>query len=66
MERTLERNTERNQDYFTCTECGREIVSIPAYDPPPTVCGLCLHLNEFIPDETERQRLRKHLMASGG
>lgn len=45
-------------DKFVCTECGREIYSLPPRDPPPTVCGLCQHLLEFVPDEEERQAIR--------
>jgi hypothetical protein len=50
---------DRKADEFTCSECGREIYSLPPRDPPPTICGMCQHLLEFVPDEQEREAIRK-------
>lgn len=52
-------STDREADEFRCTECGRDVVSLPAFDPPPTVCALCRHLLEFVPDAQEREAIRK-------
>lgn len=54
-------STDREADEFVCPDCGENIISLPAVDPPPTVCGMCLHLREFVPDEAEREAIRKRL-----
>ena len=52
----------RGPDEFTCTECGRQIVSFPARDPPPTVCMMCLFLAGTIADPVERAEVRRRLV----
>ena len=56
------REAHRTADEFTCTECGRQIVSFPARDPPPTVCMMCLFLAGTIADPVERAELRRRLV----
>jgi hypothetical protein len=52
----------RTADEFTCTECGREIVSFPPRDPPPTKCAMCLFLAGSIADPVEREEVRRRLV----
>lgn len=51
----------RDCDEFICTGCGLQIFSVPPRDPPPTLCALCQHLEEFVTDPVERETLRKRL-----
>jgi len=48
--------TDRTCDEFDCADCGRHIYSLPAIDPAPTICGGCLWLREFAPDDPELRR----------
>jgi hypothetical protein len=51
----------RDADEFDCRDCGDHIVSLPPTDPPPTLCGMCRHFREFVPDKQEREAIRKRL-----
>ena len=55
----------RNCDHFVCPDCGRDIYSFPPQDPPPTLCGACLHLREFVADPDERDELRSRMLMRG-
>lgn len=48
-------------DKFICEDCGADIVSIPAVNPPPTRCATCTWLEEFVPDPVEREELRRRM-----
>ena len=48
-------------DEFTCAGCGRQIVSLPPRDPPPTRCALCTWADEFVPDPAERAAILRRL-----
>jgi hypothetical protein len=52
-------SADRDADEFRCAECGDDIISLPPLDPPPTVCALCRHLLEFVPDPREREAIRR-------
>lgn len=54
--------SERTHDEFVCTECVSHVYSTPPRDPPPTVCGTCANLNEFVADPVEREEMRRRLM----
>ena len=56
------REAHRTADEFTCTEYGREIVSFPARDPPPTVCMMCTFLAGILADPAERDEVRRRLV----
>lgn len=52
-------NTPITADEFECESCGRLIISLPPRKPPPARCGLCLWLDEFVPDPKERAEILK-------
>jgi hypothetical protein len=52
---------ERDCDEFVCTGCGRRVISVPPIDPPPTRCGACQYIDEFVADPVEREELRQRV-----
>lgn len=46
-------------DEFDCPDCGWHVYSLPPRVPPPTRCGLCLWLEEFVSDPAEREAIRE-------
>lgn len=49
-------------DEFDCRGCGRHIFSLPPRDPPPALCATCEWLDEFVPDPSEREEMRRRLI----
>jgi hypothetical protein len=50
-----------SHDEFVCPDCGQLICSLPARDPPPTICATCQWLRNYVPDLDERAELRARL-----
>lgn len=48
-----------NANQFVCSDCGKEVWSVPRRDPPPERCALCNWLQETIADPVEREVLRQ-------
>jgi hypothetical protein len=46
---------------FECPKCHRIIYSVLHQDPPPTLCSVCEWLEFYIPDDEERESLRRRL-----
>ena len=55
-------NDHHTHDEFVCRDCGSHVYSTPPQDPPPTVCGTCAHLNQFVHDPVEREEIRRRVM----
>jgi hypothetical protein len=52
----------RDHDLFVCRDCGADVYSFPAQDPPPELCSTCRWLDQYVSDPVEREQLRKRLM----
>jgi hypothetical protein len=55
-----------DHDSFVCADCGRQIYSFPAREPPPTICAGCDWLHEFIDNPKTRDLLRRRMMMDEG